>query len=49
MWDAACRLGVDVFLLSAGTPCTDLSAANKHRQGLEKGKRSNLFFVAVEI
>lgn len=37
-----------IDLILSGSPCQDLSAANKERLGL-KGKKSSLFFVFVEI
>lgn len=38
----------NVDLILSGSPCQDLSAANKERLGL-KGKKSSLFFVFVDI
>ena len=37
-----------IDLILSGSPCQDLSAANKERLGL-KGKKSSLFFVFIEI
>jgi DNA (cytosine-5)-methyltransferase 3A len=37
-----------IELILSGSPCQDLSAANKQRLGL-KGKKSSLFFVFIEI
>ena len=37
-----------INFIGSGSPCQDLSAANKERLGL-KGKKSSLFFVFIEI
>jgi DNA-cytosine methyltransferase len=38
----------DVWLIVGGSPCQDLSVANKHRKGLD-GERSGLFFDYVRL
>jgi site-specific DNA-cytosine methylase len=38
-----------IDLVVFGSPCQDMSVANRKRKGVEQGERSSLFFVAADI